>query len=57
MDRIERLLKGGDDSDIDSDDERVKNEEMADKDSSDEPPKSVFVSTRSRRSATRLQLF
>ena len=57
VDRIERLLKGGDDSDIDSDDERVKNEEMADKDSSDEPPKSVFVSTRSRRSATRLQLF
>ena len=56
-DRIERLLKGGDDSDIDSDDERVKNEEVADEDSPEEPPKRVFVSTRSRRSATRLQLF
>ena len=53
-DRIERLLKGGDDSDIDSDDERVENEEVADEDSSDEPHKSVFVSTRSGRSATRL---
>ena len=56
-DRIERLLKGGDDSDIDSDDERVKNGEVADEDSPEEPPKRVFVSTRSRRSATRLQLF
>ena len=56
-DRIEWLLKGGDDSDIDSDDERVKNEEVADEDSPEEPPKRVFVSTRSRRSATRLQLF
>ena len=54
---MERLLKGGDDSDIDSDDERVKNEEVADEDSPEEPPKRVFVSTRSRRSATRLQLF
>ena len=40
-----------------TDDERVKNEEVADEDSPDEPPKRVFVSTRSRRSATRLQLF
>ena len=53
-DRIERLLKGGDDSDIDSDDERVENEEVAGEDSSDEPHKRVFVSTRSGRSATRL---
>ena len=40
-----------------TDDERVKNEEVADEDSPDEPPKRVFASTRSRRSATRLQLF
>ena len=56
-DAIERLLKGGDNSDIDSDDELVENEEVSDEDSSDEPPKRVFVSTRSRRSSTRLQLF
>ena len=56
-DGIERLLKGGDNSDIDSDDELVENEEVSDEDSSDKPPKRVFVSTRSRRSSTRLQLF
>ena len=56
-DRTERLLKGGDNSDIDSDDELVENEGVPDEDSSDEPPKRVFVSTRSGRSATRLQLF
>ena len=33
-DRIERLLKGGDNSDIDSDDELVENEEVSDEDSS-----------------------
>ena len=32
-DRIERLLKGGDNSDIDSDDELVENEEVSDEDS------------------------
>ena len=45
-DRIEGLLKGGDNSDIDSDDELDENEEVSDEDSSDEPPKRVFVSTR-----------
>ena len=56
-DRIERLLKGDDNSDIDSDDEIVENKEVSDEDSFDEPPKRVFVSTRSGRSATHLQLF
>ena len=41
-DRIERLLKGGDNSDIDSDDEIVENKGVSDEDSSDEPPKRVF---------------
>ena len=41
-DRIERLLKGGDNNDIDSDDEIVENEGVSDEDSSDEPPKRVF---------------
>ena len=56
-DRIERLLKGDDNSDIDSDDEIVENKEVSDEDSFDEPPKRVIVSTRSGRSATHLQLF
>ena len=56
-DRIERLLKGGDNNDIDSDDEHVENKEVSDEDSSGEPPKRVFVSSRLGRSSTRLQLF
>ena len=52
-DRIERLLKG----DIASDDELVENEEVSDEDSTDEPPKRAFVSTRLGNSVTRLQLF
>ena len=46
----------GADSDIDSDEELVENEE-AYEDSSDEHPRRVSVNTRSGRSATRLRLF
>ena len=56
-DRIERLLKGGDNSDINSDDELVENEEVSEEDSINEPPTRAFVSTRSGNSATRLELF
>ena len=56
-DRIERLLKGGDNSDINSDDELVENEEVSEEDSTNEPPTRAFVSTRSGNSATRLELF
>ncbi|XP_068723486.1 uncharacterized protein [Montipora capricornis] len=40
--RIERFLKGGADSDIDSDEELVENEEVSDEDSSDEHPRREF---------------
>ena len=55
-DRIE-LLKGGDNSDINSDDELVENEEVSEEDSTNELPTRAFVSTRSGNSATRLELF
>ena len=47
----------GADSDIDSDDELVENQEASYEDSSDEHPRRVSVNTRSGRSATRLRLF
>ena len=55
-DRIERLLKGGADSDIDSDEDLVETERVTDEESSDELPRRVPVSTRSGRAATRLRL-
>ena len=55
--RIEWLLRGGDNSDIDCDAELVEPEKLSDEDASYEPPKRMFVSTRSGCSATHLQLF
>lgn len=55
-DRIERLLKGGADSDIDSDEDLVETERVTDEKSSGELPRRVPVSTRSGRTATRLRL-
>ena len=51
------MLKGGADSDNDSDEELVENEAVSDKYSSDEHSRRVSVNTRSGRSATRPQLF
>ncbi|CAH3144056.1 unnamed protein product [Pocillopora meandrina] len=47
----------GDNSDIDCDAELVEPEKLSDEDASYEPPKRMFVSTRSGCSATHLQLF
>ena len=56
-DRVERLLKGGADSDIDSDEDLVETERVTDEESSDELPRRMLVSTRSGRAATRLRLW
>lgn len=55
VDRIERILKGGNDSDIESDDESV-GKEAASEDEIDDHPRRVSCNTRSGRAATRLSL-
>ena len=55
VDRIERMLKGGNDSDIESDDESV-GKEPASQDEIDDHPRRVSCNTRSGRAATRLSL-
>ena len=55
VDRIERMLKGENDSDIESDDESVGNE-AALEDEIDDHPRCVSCNTRSGSAATRLSL-
>lgn len=55
VDRIERMLKGGNDSDIESDDESV-GKEAASEDKIDDHPRRVSCNTRSGSAATRLSL-
>ncbi|CAH3125214.1 unnamed protein product, partial [Pocillopora meandrina] len=57
IDEIITDASGGVNSDINSDDELVENEEVSEEDSTNEPPTRAFVSTRSGNSATRLELF
>ena len=57
VDRIERVLKGGNDSDIESDDEKEEGNNAAlEGDSDDDHPRRVSCNTRSGRAATRLSL-
>ena len=53
VDRIERMLKGANDSDIESDDESVGKEAVSE-DEIDDHPRRVSCNTRSGRAATRL---
>ena len=55
VNRIERMLKGGNDSDIESDDESV-GKEAASEDEIDDHPRRVSCNTRSGSAATRLSL-
>ena len=55
VDRIERMLKDGNDSDIESDDESV-GKEAASQDKIDDHPRRVSCNTRSGSAATRLSL-
>lgn len=56
VDRIERMLKGRNDSDIESDDESEGNNAALEGDSDDDHPRRVSCNTRSGRAATRLSL-
>ena len=56
VDRIERMFKGGNDSDIESDDESVGNDTASEGESDDDHPRRVSCNTRSGRAATRSSL-
>ena len=57
VNRIERILKGGADSDIESEEELDENEVASDDTSPVEHPRRFSCNTRSGRTATRLRLF
>ena len=56
VDRIERMLKGGNDSDTESDDESEGNNAASEGNSDDDHPRRVSCNTRSGCAATRLSL-